>query len=270
MYKKMMSSGFEQIYKYFTLVNVWFYMLYIIGKLRTVLLHVYGDGGIYSIDYIIAATAIAGTFLFAYALPRIKILADLGTEIIAMILYILGIIGVLALNSIDSPINNIPSAPIGIMLVGTLILVVVGLISVFAMRDLMKFIVIGRKLRIEWYPLIVSGYFVLILTQNLIMQYNLSFSSAAISIIYVLTALAWIVYGFMSRYSFIRRFGLGLAILAVIKLFLIDLSSLTQGYQIVSYFSLGIILVAISFVYQYFSKRLELKGEVAADAKKDN
>jgi hypothetical protein len=131
---------------------------------------------------------------------------------------------------------------------------------------MVKLIVTERKLGVEWYPLSVSGYSVAVLTQNLIVQFGLSFSSAAISIIYVLTALAWIVYGFRRRYAFIRRFGLGLAVLAVIKLFLIDLASLTQGYQIVSYFSLGITLIAISFVYQYFSRRLEIKEGTFAGA----
>jgi uncharacterized membrane protein len=56
-----------------------------------------------------------------------------------------------------------------------------------------------------------------------------------------------------------RKFGLGLAISAVVKLFIIDLSHLTSGYRIVSYFALGITLVAISFVYQYFNKRLDIK-----------
>lgn len=268
MYKRMMAGGFIKIYKYFSLINVWFYTLYIIGKLRTIL--IYRNSGGYSIDYLIAATAIVITLLIAYALPRIKLLSDFGIKIISIILYIIGILWLFMINAVDSPISHSSSAPLGIILVGTLILIALGLISVLAVRDLMKLIVTGRKLSIEWYPLIVSGYFVLILTQNLITQYNLSFSSAGISIIYVLTALAWIIYGFMKRYSFIRRFGLGLAILAVIKLFLLDLSSLTQGYQIVSYFSLGVTLVAISFVYQYFSKRLELKEEVKVDAEENN
>jgi len=79
------------------------------------------------------------------------------------------------------------------------------------------------------------------------------------SIIYVLTALAWIVFGFIKRYKVIRLFGLGLALLSVVKLFIIDLGKLTQGYRIISYFALGISLAAISFIYQYFNKRLEMK-----------
>ncbi len=269
MYKKMMAGWFAKIYKYFALANVWFYTLYIIGKLGTMLFENY-SGRLYNIGYLIAATAIVSTFLIAYTIPRIKILSDMGTKIMSIVLYVIGILWLLVINSISSPIHNSLSAPLGIMLIGTLVLIIVGLISVLAVRDLMGLIVTGRKLGIEWYPLIISGYFILILTQNLITQYDLSFSSAVISIIYVLTAFAWIVYGFVKRYSFIRRFGLGLAILAVIKLFIIDLFSLTQGFRIVSYFALGITLVAISFVYQYFSKRLERMEEVSVDVEENH
>jgi hypothetical protein len=155
--------------------------------------------------------------------------------------------------------------PLWVTAMATVLLVVISLMSVFVLHDLVKLIVMERKLLIEWYPLIVSAYFVIILTQHLIFQYNLSFASAWISIIYVLTALAWIIFGFAKRYSLIRKCGLGLALLAVVKLFIIDLASLTEGYRIISYFVLGITLVAISYVYQYFNKRLSLLMEVEDD-----
>jgi hypothetical protein len=131
--------------------------------------------------------------------------------------------------------------------------------SVLAMMDLVKGFVLDRKFGTEWYPLLVSIYLVIILTQNLIIQYELNFTNFAISIIYILLAFSWIVFGFIKRYSFIRRFGLGLSFLAMAKLFLLDLSILTEGYRIISYFAFGIILIAISFVYQYFNKKLEVK-----------
>jgi uncharacterized membrane protein len=85
----------------------------------------------------------------------------------------------------------------------------------------------------------------------------LEFTNFTISIIYILLAFAWIVFGFIKKYSFLRRSGLGLSFLAMAKLFLLDLAILTEGYRIISYFAFGIVLIAISFVYQYFSKRLE-------------
>jgi uncharacterized membrane protein len=126
-------------------------------------------------------------------------------------------------------------------------------------------VVAERKLGIEWHPVALSGYFVVAMTQSLIYQYGLPFSSAAISILYVLTAFGWIVFGFARRYSYVRKFGLGLAILSVVKLFLVDLANLGEGVRILSYFSLGAMLIAISYVYQYFNKRLEQKTEAPAE-----
>lgn len=131
-------------------------------------------------------------------------------------------------------------------------------------------LVLDKMFGVEWYPFIISFYFVVILTQDLISQYNLGFNNAVISIIYLATAFAWITLGFIKRYTFIRRFGLALSISAVIKLFLIDLSFLTEGYKIISYFVFGITLLAISFVYQYFSKRIESIGKITPDDKNDN
>jgi uncharacterized membrane protein len=133
-----------------------------------------------------------------------------------------------------------------------------GLLSVFALNDLLRAAVSSRKIGIEMYPLLLSAYFVIILTQNLVARYRLEFTSVAISVIYVVAAFLCIIFGFMKKFAYLRRFGLGLAVVSVIKLFLVDLS-FSSGNKIFSYFALGFTLIAISFVYQYFSKRLEAK-----------
>jgi len=112
---------------------------------------------------------------------------------------------------------------------------------------------------VEWYPVIVSSYAVILVTQILIARFEFTFSSIAFTIIYVLASLSWVIFGFMRRYSIIRKVGLGLTLFSVAKLFLLDLYDLTEGYRIISYFVLGGALIAISYVYQYFNKRLELK-----------
>ncbi|MCL2058831.1 MAG: DUF2339 domain-containing protein [Oscillospiraceae bacterium] len=275
MYKKMMSGLFVRVYKYFAMSNVWIFSMYMItGKLGAIFRAAYGRPVAFQVDYLLYAAGVIATFGLAYTYLRLKLLADRGTKILAIVLYIIGNIWLLFANIIGSPVGReyfrTGTPAFGITLAGTLILVLMTALSLFAMRDLVRTLVLGRRLGIEWYPLIISGYFVIILTQNLITQYALSFSSVAISIIYVLAALAWIIFGFARRYSFIRKFGLGMAILAVIKLFLVDLASLTQGYRIVSYFALGISLVAISFVYQYFNKRLEIKEGTSDGPNKGN
>ena len=271
MSKKIMAGQFERIYKHFALANVWVFAMYMILKeLWDALYPSFRGQAVYNLDYLLGALAVVVTFALAYAYPRIKLLSGLGIKILSIVLYAIGIITLAAMNSTIAPVARLyfhaGTPSFGVTVIGTAVILVTGVMSVFALRDIMTMAVTGRKLGVEWYPLAISGYFVVILTQNLIAQYGLSFSSAAISIIYVLTALAWIIFGFARRYSFIRRFGLGLAILSVAKLFLIDLASLTEGYRIISYFALGITLIAISFVYQYFSKRLELRWGASADA----
>jgi hypothetical protein len=264
MYKKMMSGAFISIYKYFVLVNLWLFAIYIITEAGKNLFNIYTAEYSYQISYLLSAASITATFIIAYAITRIKLLSVFGIKILSIVLYCIGIIGLLINNGIFSPFGSSyirTAAPnTGITFIGTIILIVLSILSILALRDALKIIITERKKGIEWLPLVVSGYFVVLLSQNLVVQFNLSFSSAVISIIYVLTALAWIIFGFMRRFAFIRRFGLALAIFAVVKLFLVDLSDLTQGFRIVSYFALGFTLIAISFVYQYFSKKLELFG----------
>ncbi|MDR0322181.1 MAG: DUF2339 domain-containing protein [Treponema sp.] len=267
MYKKMMRGTFISVYKFIALVNAWIYTIYVIWKQEKVLFAMTNSENVFQIIYLLSAASITATFCIAYAISRIKLLAGTETKVLSIILYVIGIIWLFINNGADSPVASrylrITTPNLGITVIGTVILVVLCVLSLLALRDMIKTIITERKKGIEWLPLVISAYFVILLTQNLIAQYNLAFSSAAISVIYVLTALAWIIYGFTRRFAFIRRFGLALAIFAVAKLFLIDLWNLTQGYRIVSYFALGITLIAISFVYQYFSKRLELKEGIA-------
>jgi len=267
-----MTGNFISVYKYFAVANAWCYVIYIINKLGNMLYSVYSGEQVYQIAYLISAASVTATFFIAYFITRIKLLPGKGMKVVSVILYCIGVIWLFINNGSLSPVASVyfsmTTPKFGITLIGTLILAVLGFLSVLSALDVMRIIIIERKKGIEWLPLIVSGYFVILLSHNLIAQYSLSFSSAVISIIYALTALAWIIFGFMRRFVFIRRFGLALALFAVIKLFLLDLSGLAQGFRIVSYFALGISLIGISFVYQYFSKRLELKEGMSVHEKK--
>ena len=256
LYKKRLFGQGVLALKYCTSINIWFFMLYIIGiKFSKTLNTILRDSN-FNEGYIIAALCISLGFVIAYILPRIKGLSDLGMKIISISISSISILWLFILNSTSSPTKGV-EVPIAITIVATIILIIISIMSVLSMMDLVKGLVLTKELGVECYPLIVSIYFVLILTQNLIAQYHLEFSSFAISIIYVVIAFSWIVFGFIKRYSFIRRFGLGLSLMAIAKLFILDLSFLTEGYRIISYFVFGIALIAISFVYQYFNKRID-------------
>ncbi len=270
-YKKNIESTRTKLFKYLSVINLWFFSIYIVtNEFKKVLLNTLSDSNNFNIDYLITATVIVISFVFAYAIQRIAVIRDKITKNISIIIYAIALVILFFLN-FTSPIKgSFSEVPLSISITGTFLLVLISLLSIFALRDFVLTLVLDKMFGVEWYPFVISFYFVVILTQNLISQYNLGFNNAVISIIYLATAFAWITLGFIKRYTFIRRFGLALSISAVIKLFLIDLSFLTEGYKIISYFVFGITLLAISFVYQYFSKRIESIGKITPDDKNDN
>jgi uncharacterized membrane protein len=58
------------------------------------------------------------------------------------------------------------------------------------------------------------------------------------------------IVGFWRRSSFVRWQALVLIAFTIVKVFVYDVSELDRGYRIVSFIVLGILLLAISFVYQ--------------------
>ena len=58
------------------------------------------------------------------------------------------------------------------------------------------------------------------------------------------------VVGFWRRSAFVRWQALALIAFTIGKVFLYDVSELDRGYRIVSFIVLGVLLLAISFVYQ--------------------
>jgi hypothetical protein len=272
-HKGTLSSGFERVYKYAVHVNLWVYAMYmILARLPRAM-----DFDNLNGRYLCHALAITATFLLGAAAPRIRVVSDPVVKTISIVMSLAGALWVFFLNATARVIygpalfrtwrgdavafgiyGGMAETPAVYVFLGTAILAVFSIIAVWAVYDLAKSLVADRKMMIEWLPLLVSAYSVVLMSQVLIAQYGLRFSNVVLTIIYVVAALAWIIYGMARRYAVLRRVGLGLSVLAVAKLFLIDIRTTGTGYQIISYFALGAALVAISFVYQHFSKRLEL------------
>ncbi len=82
-------------------------------------------------------------------------------------------------------------------------------------------------------------------------------ASTAISIFWLLYAIILLVIGFSRRNTWVRLGGILLLLIAVFKLFFIDLWSLGQLYRIIASISLGVVLLSISFVYQKYKHRLK-------------
>jgi len=58
------------------------------------------------------------------------------------------------------------------------------------------------------------------------------------------------IIGFLRRTAFVRWQALLLIAATIVKVFVYDVSQLDKGYRIVSFIVLGVLLLAISFVYQ--------------------
>jgi len=72
--------------------------------------------------------------------------------------------------------------------------------------------------------------------------------------------------GFIRRSAFVRWQALLLIAVTIVKVFVYDVSQLDRGYRIVSFIVLGVLLLAISFVYQRDWLQLSTKEAVPENA----
>ena len=79
----------------------------------------------------------------------------------------------------------------------------------------------------------------------------------ALSIFWSVYALGGLSVGIWQRSRPVRLFAMGLLYLAILKVFVFDLSFLEQPYRIVSFLGLGLILLLVSLLYTRFEERLK-------------
>jgi uncharacterized membrane protein len=75
-------------------------------------------------------------------------------------------------------------------------------------------------------------------------------SDLSISAFLAVYGAALLAVGFRRHSAFLRWQGLGLLVLTIAKVFLYDVSGLSQGYRVASFLGLGALLLAVSFAYQ--------------------
>ena len=103
---------------------------------------------------------------------------------------------------------------------------------------------------LEFYPAALGAWLLSVLVSFMIVQFDLGVETVAFTTATLLFALAAVTYGFMKRYRIIRVSALTLVIATLAKFFIYDLSGLSLELRILSFFGYGIILIAISFLYQ--------------------
>ncbi|MCX7843082.1 MAG: DUF2339 domain-containing protein, partial [Clostridia bacterium] len=144
------------------------------------------------------------------------------------------------------------------------VLLVFNVFAFLSVSDIVLSFVRKGAGSLEFYPLFMGLYLLGIITSLLVVQVK-SFVIADInvitSLVFLIFAFFYIIYGFNKHYSNMRRLGLGLSIFSTAKLFIFDLRFLDAVGRIISYFAFGLVLIGISLVYQRFKKSMEGLGK---------
>ena len=239
-------------FKYFTLANLWVYLIYLGMKIYNTLI----PENIYNNFYIMLIFSII-TIAFAYIIPKIPLLKDENVKQSALCMYLLGDIVCIYINFFI-PVSINTNNPAFYYLSLT-ILILYNIFMFFNLRDLVIYYIKEKNYNLEIYPLIMSILLFGNISAFLIIQFKLGNNNLLFSFIYLGLAISYIAYGFVRRFSDIRRFGLALALFATAKLFIYDLSFLQTIWKIISYFVFGLILLGISFIYQKMKDRADIK-----------
>ena len=82
------------------------------------------------------------------------------------------------------------------------------------------------------------------------------FKNVILSIVWALYGILVMIYGIYKRNHFSRIFGLSLIGIVIFKVFFVDTAGLETVYKILSYLSLGIILLISGFLYNKYKDRI--------------
>ena len=107
--------------------------------------------------------------------------------------------------------------------------------------NLLILIAVATEIHSYWSALVYEGTSVNI---------NSIYEQFSYSAFFMLYGALLLVLGFWRRSSFLRWQALVLLALSIGKVFLVDMSALSQGFRILSFLGLGVLLLAVSFVYQ--------------------
>ncbi|WP_017187071.1 DUF2339 domain-containing protein [Alkalibacillus haloalkaliphilus] len=240
-------SGFPQFIqglKYFTLVNVWIYIV-------TEAAYWFGQLVDTRFEHFILYQLLLFSFLsvaLGYVLKKITILYDRVVKYFCLVLYFIGIlVGLFVTATMPILVGEqdtvMDYVTLGILIGFNVLIYATG-------RDLLMAYIRGQHKNVELYPTIIAVYFIAVLSAFLHVQFQLSEVGFVVSLIYLIVAISYIVYGFKNKFVYLRRLGLGLTLLTTGKLVFFDLAFLTEESKILAYFSFGLALLGISYIYQ--------------------
>lgn len=251
------------VMKYVALVNTWLYLLYETGRIYKRLMP--GGADLYDFYRVLLIGAV--TLVAAYALSKTTVLYDRFVKYYTRILYGIGYLACMAVTFTIPALNPSGSYNSAENIMALVILIGFNLLVFFSGRDLIISIFEEQMGMREWIPVILAVYLFGTITAFLGVQFRLGHIGWLFSLTYLLLAIGYIVYGFRHKYLVIRRVGLGLTLLSTGKMLLFDLNLMSTGSKIVAYFSFGVVLLGISYIYQKVSNKLGAEEEnISADS----
>lgn len=236
-------------FKYFTIINAWIYLIFESNTLYKNLLMKYDFRGFYYIMKFILINIV-----LVLLLEKVKAIKDQVIDYFAVVLDVIAVVLCILIN-VNIPIlyENIGDFK---KFVSFVILLLFNAYAYYALRKLSIRLFSIKRMNFEFYPVFMVFY--IFITFNIFMLWQLQqyYSSLFISFGYMVLAFLSIIFGFKKKYIYVRRIGLFLSMLANVKLFVYDLSYLDMVFKIVAYFSFGLVMLAISYIYQQLKKKL--------------
>ncbi|MFS0872535.1 DUF2339 domain-containing protein [Paenibacillus xylanilyticus] len=249
----VLELGTLNIFKYATLGNLWLYVLYESNELYTRAV----DGTFLLYLFYKWLMFAALTIALAYGLSKAKAVHDRIVQYYTAFLHAAGCCIALAVTLTMPALEPGAQQHSAAEIVGLLVLIIFNIGVFFAGRDLLIAGIRGQFKSVEWYPVIAGVYLLGVITVFLTVQFQWGDIGLMFSLVYLLLAILYIAYGFRRRYVMIRRLGLGLTLFSTGKMVFYDVSLLTTGSKIIAYFSFGVLLLGISYLYQKVSSRME-------------
>jgi len=250
-------------FKCFTVINTWFYAVYISLRLYsfyiespTINLVSYSYNELFKILIFVLVTIMTGKCFELMNKDKEDTFLNVFNPILYIISGLVLMITVSSKNALSYPIYQNTNS---VEYFALFVLIIVSIITFLVLKDVIKSIVVTNSFNFELYPLIINIYLLYIATYFITYQFGLGDISFIVSLIFLISAFIYIMIGFKNNYVYLRRFGLGLSLFAVAKLAFYDLAFLELGLKIVAYFIFGIITILISLFYQNLRSNIEDK-----------
>lgn len=152
-----------------------------------------------------------------------------------------------------------------IAVINLILLVLTNVLAVILLSGGVSRLINKFELPAWIYTAVISIPSLLLITTVLTQQFDVRFSNVLISALYIAVACVLLFIGFKKRYTVVRAGGLVLILAALAKLCFVDTHALTSAWKIGAYFAFGAVLIAISFIYQQFSKKLEKEANALVE-----